>query len=36
MPTKDKDMGRDPDVNGLQLEYANRYKPIQDPPSPNM
>jgi hypothetical protein len=34
--TTNKDMGRDLDVNGRRLEYANRYEPIQDPPSPNM
>jgi hypothetical protein len=31
-----QDMGRDRDMNGRPLEYANRYKPIQDPPSSNM
>jgi len=27
-----KDMSRDRDMNDQPLEYANRYKPIQDPP----
>ena len=31
-----KDMSRGLDMNGRQLEYANRYEPIQDPPFPNM
>jgi hypothetical protein len=34
--TPTEEMSRNLDMNGRQLEYANRYDPIQDPRSPNI